>query len=167
MNSRFTALLTRWRELAPRERHWLGWGLTGLGAVGFIVGIWLPLARNIQHLRDAAPRARDQLIVMRAQAAQAKQMRGNVTATRHQGSLTAFIDQSAQAHGLKAHVRQLEAEGNNAVRLTLDNIGFNELTRWLAELQQQSGIRAEQAQLEAQSAPGLVSGRLLLRSSGS
>jgi type II secretory pathway component PulM len=167
MNANLTALLTRWRELAPRERRLLGWGLTGIGVLGFIAGIWLPLTRDIQHLRDAAPRARDQLIVMRAQAAQAKQMRGNVTATRHQGSLTAFVDQSAQARGLKAHVRQIEAEGNNAVRMTLDNIGFNDLARWLAELQQQSGIRVEQAQLEAQSAPGMVSGRLLLRSSGS
>jgi general secretion pathway protein M len=167
MNAHFIALLGRWRELAPRERRLLGWGLAGLGVLGFVVGIWLPLTRDILHLRDAAPRARDQLIVMRAQAAQAKQMRGNVTATRHQGSLTAFVDQSAQAHGLKAHVRQLEAEGNNAARLTLDNISFNELARWLAEMQQQSGIRVEQAQLEAQSSPGLVSGRLVLRTSGS
>jgi general secretion pathway protein M len=134
-----------------------------IGITLFVTSLWLPMARDIQQLRSDVPRTRDQLVVMRAQAAQAKQLRGGSGAAKRQGSVVSYIEQSAQANGLKPALHKLEAEGSNGARLTFDSVSFNELVRWLAELQQQGGLRAETAQFESLTAPGMVKVQLLLR----
>src|SRR2546423_52681 len=77
------------------------------------------------------------------------------------------VGQAAERQGLRDRLKRTDAEGANAVRVQIEDAPFAALMAWLAELQQQSGLRAESATLDRGANPGTVNGRLLLRAQGS
>ena len=79
----------------------------------------------------------------------------------------AAVEQTADKHGLRGQLKRVDAEGAGRVRVQLEGASFSALTAWLAELQQQGGLRAESATFERHANPGTVNARLLLRSQGS
>lgn len=158
-----TRAIDQWRRLAPRERR----RVTGAGVVLLLVlayaGLWLPFQRDLARLRQLVPAESERLVWMRTQAAQVGALRVHASPAQSPGDLPAFVERSATAFGIRAQITGLEPEGDTAIRLTIANIGFNDLVRWLDELQQQGGLRVEQASIEAQPAPGVVEASLLLR----
>jgi len=60
----------------------------------------------------------------------------------------------------------MEPDGTSGARLSLDGVDFNALIGWLANLQNQGGVRIEKATFEAQAAAGTVNARLTLRGAG-
>lgn len=158
-----TRAIAQWQKLAPRERR----RATGAGIILLLVfayaGLWLPFQRDLARLRQLVPAESERLVWMRTQAAQVGALRARVPLAQSPGDLPAFVERSATAYGIRAHITRLEPDGATAIRLTVANIGFNDLVRWLDELQQQGGLRVEQAGIEAQPAPGVVEASLLLR----
>ncbi len=165
--TRIEPALALWRGLQPRERLLVGGAVVFILAVLVYTLLWAPLQRNLEHLRAAVPKEHEQLVWMRTQVSQAQRLRGGApssgTAT---GGLLSFIEQSAQAYGVKAGLKRVEPDGANGARVALDGVSFNSLVGWLANLQKQGSVRVENATVEPQPASGIVNARLVLRGSG-
>lgn len=151
---------TYWRGLAPRERLMLSVGGVLLGIVLLYSLLWAPLQRDLNRLRAEVPRGQQQLQWMRSQAGRVQQLRAAAPAVAQGGSLMSFVEQSSKAYNIRANI---QPEGQNAVRVGVDGVGFNSLAEWLANLQKQGGVRIENATLEPQPTSGVVNARLLLR----
>lgn len=164
--TRLEPVLALWRGLQPRERLLVG----GAGAFLLVVLVytlaWSPLQKNLQQLRAAVPKEHEQLVWMRAQAAQTQRLRSASPAAKASGGLLSFIEQSAQAYGVKAGLKRVEPDGANGARVALDAVPFNSLVGWLANLQKQGAVRVENATVEPLPSSGLVNARLVLRGSG-
>lgn len=164
--ARLEPALALWRGLQPRERLLVG----GAGAFLLVVLVyalaWSPLQKSLTELRAAVPKEHEQLAWMRAQAAQAQRLRAAAPAGAASGGLLSFIEQSAQAYGVKAGLKRVEPDGANGARVALDGVPFNSLLGWLANLQKQGAVRVENATIEPQAASGIVNARLVLRGSG-
>lgn len=158
--------LALWRGLQPRERLLVG----GAGAFILLVLVytvlWSPLQASLAQMRAAVPKEHEQLVWMRAQASQAQQLRAGAPSGMATGGLMSFIEQSAQAYGVKAGLKRVEPDGANGARVALDGVPFNSLLGWLANLQKQGAVRVENATVEPQPASGIVNARLVLRGSG-
>lgn len=152
-----------WQRLSPRERRLAVAAGALLLAVSLYMLLWLPLQRDLAHLRTETPKAHAQLEWMRAQAPLAKQLRQRGAARTNAAGLLPAVERSATAHGLKANIARLEPEGERGLRVALDAVPFNTLVLWLAELQKDHAIAVEEATLEAHTSPGLVNARLRLR----
>ena len=155
----------RWSALGARERRVLAALAALLGAVFFYVLVWSPVQSGLAgaHARLAA--AQVQLAQVREQAALVAKVR-NAPSVAPPATPAAAVEQAAEKHGLRGQLKRVEAEGAGRVRVQLEGVSFSALTAWLAELQQQSGLRAESATLERHATPGAVNARLLLRSQG-
>ena len=152
-----------WRGLAARERMVLAFGI-GAAMLLLLYGLaWAPLQRDLARLRTAVPEAQQQLAWMRAQAPRVRELRAASPSRIPGGGLLSFVEQSAQEHDIREHIRRVDPEGTDAVRLAVDEVGFNSLVQWLASLESRGGVRIETASLEPLSSPGLVNARLLLR----
>lgn len=158
--------LALWRGLQPRERLLVG----GAGAFILVVLVyallWSPLQTSLAQMRAAVPKEHEQLAWMRAQATQAQRMRAGAPSGMATGGLLSFIEQSAQAYGVKSGLKRVEPDGANGARVALDGVPFNSLLGWLANLQKQGAVRVENATVEPQPASGIVNARLVLRGSG-
>ncbi len=155
----------RLRNLPQRERWMVIGGAIGLLLVLYL-SLWLPMQRELSRLRTSVPQEKVQLAQMRVQAMEISQLRASGRVPQAGGNLLANLEQSATANGVRGHITRMEPDGNNGARLSLEGVHFNALIGWLANLQNQGGVRIEKASFESQTAAGTVNARLTLRSAG-
>lgn len=155
--------LALWRNFSARERMMIGAAAIALGLFLFYVLVWLPIQRNLATLRIDVPKEHQQVAWMRAQVERVHQLQANAPVSLPSGGLLSYVERSAQGRDLQKYVKRVEPEGQNAVRLVIDGIGFNDLVTWLAILHQEGGMRVDNASVEPQPTPGVVNARLLLR----
>lgn len=159
-------LYGRWRTLQPRERIMLGGG----GALALVMLayalVWSPLQRDLTHLRTAVPKERAQLMQMRAQVREIAALRANAPAAGNSSNLLSTLERSAQEHKLRQYITRMEPDTVSGVRVSLDAVAFSALLQWLADLQKESGVRADTATIAAQADTGIVNARLVLRAAG-
>lgn len=160
MNEYLERARAGWTTLAARERLVLAVGGAVLALVVLFLGIWEPLAAA-RHQREVELRAARALAVQLEQLAAAAPRAGAAPAGAGQ-SLLAVVDQSAKASALNKPPTRLQPDGDNAVRLWLEDVPFDALVRWLGELHARYGVRVEAAEVERESGPGLVNARLTL-----
>jgi general secretion pathway protein M len=156
--------LVRWRSLQPRERLALATAAVVILILLFYLFLWSPMQRDLTRLRVTVPQDRAKLAVMRAQALQVARLRAG-SAQSPSDNLLSALEQSATTRGLRQNIGRIEPEGTNGARVVIEEVGFNNLVTWLADLQAR-GIRVENAVLQRKASPGAVSARLLLRSPG-
>jgi general secretion pathway protein M len=77
-------------------------------------------------------------------------------------SLVVLVDRTGREAGLGAAIRDQSPSGENGLRLRLEAASFDVLVAWLANLQQQHGVRVDAASIDAAGVPGLVNASLTL-----
>ena len=167
MSELYGQVLNYWRGLGARERLVLVTGALVAMLLLLYALLWAPLQRDLVRLRAEVPKQHEQLRWMQAQSGRVRQLRATTTATVPRNGLLSFVEQSAQSYNIREKIRRVDPEGSNAVRLAIDDVAFNSLLEWLANLQKQGGVRIDNASLEPSAGPGLVNARLLLRVAGS
>ncbi|MFQ5754641.1 MAG: type II secretion system protein GspM [Acidiferrobacterales bacterium] len=162
----FERILSLWRTLEPRERLVITAGSIIALVMLFYTFLWMPVQRDLTRLRVDVPKTQTQLARMQLQARQVTRLQAGTTTATPSGNLLSTLERSALDRGLRRNITRMEPDGSAGVRLALDGVGFNTLLRWLTDLQQRSGVRVESATITAQSSPGIVDARLLLRRPG-
>jgi general secretion pathway protein M len=152
-----------WNKLAPGERRLAMAGGAVLGLALLYVLLWLPVQKDLTHLRASVPEERSALQRMRAQAAAIRPLRTRNVSAPAPGTLLSVVEQSAMARGLRTFVTRLEADGSSGVQLTLDAVPFNSLISWLADLQDGYSLLVDSASMDAHTATGTVNAKLKLR----
>ena len=152
-----------WAGLAERERRILTAGGAVLAVLVGYLAIWEPL----HNLRDRSERALADARVVATRlehiATEMAGARGSAPRPSAPGqSLLAAVDQSSRTSGIGKAPSRLQPEGDRLVRVWLDDVPFDAVIRWLHDLQVRHGVRVETADIERESAPGLVNVRLTL-----
>ena len=78
-----------------------------------------------------------------------------------QGSVLTLIEVSANAAGLRQALTRVQPEGDGA-RLSFDQVGFDALMSWLADLELRQGLQVSQLSIDVAEAPGQVAARILV-----
>jgi len=153
-------------RLAPRERL-----MVSAAAVVVIVALlyvlgWEPLASRIAHLEQSVTEQQALKQWMDQAAVEAKQLRGT-SRVRRGGtqSLLAVVDQTAKRSHLGAAVKRIQPEGQDQVRVSLEQASFDDMVMWLGSLQSQ-GISVIDATMDRQSGAGRVNARITLKKGG-
>lgn len=151
-----------WQGLAPRERQIVVVGGVVLLIFFFYLLLWAPMHRALNKLRTTVPQDTVKLARMRVQAQEVQQLRARLPAVAARGSILSALEQSANVRGLRQSIVRMEPDGATGARLSFEEVSFDALIGWFAELQSQ-GIRVENASIQKRPNPGMVSARILLR----
>jgi general secretion pathway protein M len=163
MNAYLVQLREWLAQLAPRERLFVLIGAAVVALTILFVGIWEPLlhahARRAQAL-DASRVVATQLEVA---AAELQRSRAGGGVNRN-ASLLSAVDQSSHSPTLgKAPSRiQPEGEGDKGVNVWIEDVPFDNLVRWMNDLERSYGIVAKTADIQRQPGAGLVNAHLTL-----
>jgi len=84
---------------------------------------------------------------------------GGASSNRNSGSITQVINSSARKFGVS--IARLQPQKTDMVKVGIDQIGFNRLIRWLAELENRHGIEASNIDVSKADESGLVKIRRL------
>lgn len=162
MKQRLQELLQRYNELAPRERRMVALAAAVVLVTILYLVIWEPLAQARQARAEALAQAREVAQQLEVAAASAAANRGGNTPVQGRGqSLLTVVDQAARASTLGKPLSRLQPDGDTKVRAWIEDVPFDGLLRWLADLQTRYGISIENAEIEARG-NGTVSARLSL-----
>ena len=149
-----------WSSLAERERRIVGGGGVALALIVLYTGLYEPLV-EARRERSADLQAARAVAVQLERLAVAVPRGGTATAGAGQ-SLLAIVDQSRKASAIDKPPSRLQPEGENTVRIWLEDVPFDPLVRWLGDLHVRYGVRVEAADIQRESGPGLVNVRLTL-----
>ena len=149
-------------NLSERDRR-----IVHLGGVAVLVlvllGIIVPLNRNISMARERVTRKQDDLQFIQSVAPQLASA-GPATGNAASGeSLVVLIDSSARESGLGKSLTNSQPTGDKGLRIRLDRVSFDAMVAWLARLSQQHGVRVESAEIETAGEAGLVNAGLVLK----
>jgi len=81
-------------------------------------------------------------------------------------SLVVIIDRSVRERGLSGYLRRNQPDGQSSIRLRLENIPFDQLIEWLAELQERHGLAANSVTIDPATDRGRVDTNLVLVRTG-
>lgn len=149
-------------KLAPRERLLVVVGAAVLAVLVLYLAIWEPLLKAHQRRSEALADARALAQRIETAAALAASRRG--AGGDRNANLLAVIDQSSRQPTLgKAPSRlQPDGSGDKSVKVWFEDVPFDNLLRWLGELQTRYEISVASAEISRGSAPGTVGAQLTL-----
>ncbi len=163
-------VLSYWMQLRPREQALLGVaGLVLLLAVLFML-VWEPVMQEHRRLQQGLVQQQELLAWMQQSAAEVRRLQagaGQSRQARARGgqSLLALIDSTAKRARLGAALKRVEPDGSGRVRVWLEQAAFDDLVRWLGQLQQRYGVRVDSIAVDRDEKPGRVAARVVFAGS--
>jgi general secretion pathway protein M len=155
-------------SLAPRERLMVSAAAAVVFlALGYLV-VWDPLNSRLTHAQQSVDEQQSLKRWMQQAAAEAKQLRGAAVGRGDAGrSLLAVVDQTSKQSQLGPAVKRIQPDGQDLVRVSLEQASFDDLVLWLGSLQSAYGVSIVDAAIDRQSDAGRVNARLTLKKVGS
>ncbi|MDX1676312.1 type II secretion system protein GspM [Arsukibacterium sp.] len=125
-----------WGSLANREQR-----LVSLAALALAVGalywfVWQPLQQGYTSKRAALQQAQLQLAKLQQALPQIQQ--AAASQERVGGSLAQIVSNSSRTYNIRVSRMQPQ---NNQLQLVLEDLPFEQLLRWLAQLQTTHGVK--------------------------
>ena len=153
--------------LAPRERRLVIAGGIALAVMLVYLAVVSPIMTAHSSLVNDVRQKRELLALINRSA---PQLRGNNAGLGHLRpgeSVFAATSSSIQSSGISGAVQRLEQSSDGGVRLSLSNVNFNALVRWLSGISRTEGIVVTHANIEQSNNPGTVNARLTLNTASS
>ncbi|MEX0731409.1 MAG: type II secretion system protein M [Aquisalimonadaceae bacterium] len=163
-----------WNGLNASERRTLSIGGIALVVILGYFLVWQPVHQESARLQEELRTQRALLAWAQPTVAEIRAM-GGVFDAATEGedgednggqALFALADQHARQAGLGQVLRRVEPSGPTGARVVFEQIGFDELMRWLASLRDQHGIQANQVTLRRVELEGRVDAQILLEVPG-
>ena len=152
--------------LALRERT-----MVSIAAVVVVLALvyavaWGPLASSVSRLQQSVEEQQALKQWMQQSAAEVNQLRGAAGAAADHRSLLAVVDQTAKQSQLGPAVKRIEPDGQELVRVSLEQVSFDDMMTWLGSLQRSSGVSVADLSIDRQADSGRVNARITLKRSG-
>lgn len=154
-----------WHNLQQREQRILLAGTTALVLLMLYALVWDPYQQEMTRLHETVSAKRLDLQTMQQAAAE-------IDALRHAGaggvlsagqSIMGVVDSSAKQFSVGTSIKRIQPEGEHSVKVWAEQVPFDDLVRWLDDLQKKSGIAIHTINIERQEVGGLVNVRMELR----
>lgn len=147
--------------LAPRER-WLIVAAVAFAVFALLVTL---VIRPVYAARArAAERISEQQQLLRdvEQFAQrfGPQLPGAAPTASSGDSIVVVVDRATRERGLGGYLKRNQPEGPDGVRIRLENVPFDDLLGWLADLQDRQGLATASASFDPTGEPGRVNANL-------
>ncbi len=157
----------RFMSLSERERRTLIIAAVILGLLMVYALIWKPINASAERWAQLAQQREEFVVWMKKAVQEAKQLRqqaGSPNVGRAQ-SLLALVDQTARRSQLGPAMKRVEPKGSGEVRVRLENASFDDVMKWLTQLQRTSAVSIDSISIDKEDSPGRISATLTLKGS--
>lgn len=162
-----TRLIARYDQLPRRDQQALKLMVAALVLALLYFAIWRPVAAYHEQSVAARENASELLAWMQENRGAIRDLgssgdTGTSTADKPEDGreLMATVTSTARESGLD--LQRFEPSGDSAIRVWLEEVPFNQVAEWLEGLNANHGILIDQAAMDRQDTPGVVSVRLTL-----
>ncbi len=155
-------MMVWFENLSTRDRRALLLVGVFLLSVGIYYGLWEPLYSGHQRASELVDERRELVAWMRGAAREVRSLASRSDRATGTGgrSLLATIDATVTAAGLRGAVKRIEPDGQTRVRVWLEQGEFDQMLRWLGELQAKHAVQVLDMRAEPKGATGRVDARV-------
>ena len=153
-------------SLAPRERAMVSIAAVVVALALVYAVAWDPLTSSVSRLQQSVEEQQALKQWMQQSAAEVNQLRGAAGASDDHRSLLAVVDQTSKQSQLGPAVKRIEPDGQELVRVSLEQASFDDMMSWLGSLQRSFGVSVADVSIDRQAASGRVNARITLKRSG-
>lgn len=157
--------MNAWIEkLTRREQLAATIGVLALVGFSLYLFFWQPVVTEQNKLRALLSEQSAAFAWMQQAAEEVRQLRGRHLSTpkeREDESLFTLVDRTARAT-MNDGLKRMEPEGQRTVKVWLEEAHFDNLMRWLQELQTNWGVQVTVVNLQRTDRSGFVTGRLVM-----
>ncbi|MDX1692700.1 MAG: type II secretion system protein M [Ketobacteraceae bacterium] len=149
--------------LAPREQNLIA-ALAVVVIVALIYLIFMFPAQNSVSSASKKLEAKQSLLQwMQANEEQAiaAGKSGNGRRSGNNQNILGAVNSAASRYQIT--LQRYEPEGKDKLRVWLEDASFNNMVRWLHQLESQNGITVSSISLDAEKDPGLISAKIVLK----
>ncbi len=126
------------------------------------LAVWKPISDWRETANNRYENAQAQLDWMKANEERARAVARSAKGKSGGGrSLMPIITRSAQAQGIQ--VNRLQPESNGVVSVSIQGQPFNDVLRWLHQLEENNGVSVLRLSVDAQDQPGIVNAQIRLQ----
>lgn len=140
-----------WTGLAAREQRLLSMAAVVLGIGAIYWFIWQPLHQGVATKQAALTQARLQLVQLQQALPQLQQ--AGATQGRVGGSLAQIVSNTSRTYNIRVSRMQPQ---NEQLQLVLEDVAFEQLLRWLAQLQTTNGVKLVSLDVANTDSSGIV-----------
>ena len=156
-----------WQQRTSDERRWLLLTALIVGLCFFWLLLWRPLLDDRRALADRLEAQQLALVEMQQMAQEVQRLQASEPSSgeqirRDRRSLLALADESARARGLGDALRRVEPQGEQRVRMLIEDAQFAAVSAWLETLQFRLGVEVEEISIERRQLAGQVTVQLTL-----
>jgi len=118
---------------------------------------WKPFSESFDNVNVRVTSKRNQLAIMQQQAITIKKLQGAGAVISQPGRqfLSNVINTDANRNGL-ASALSIKADGQNSLRVSMDNVPFDKVMDWLDQLTSKNGIIVSKLTVDRQPSVGRV-----------
>ncbi len=119
--------------------------------------IWKPFTESVTNTTIRVDAQKRQFIKMQQQAKKIQALRGSSTIVSQPGRqfLNNAINTAARKNGL-ANALKIKSDSNNNLRVSLDNVPFDNVMNWLDQLISRNGVIVSKVNIDRQPMAGRV-----------
>jgi len=152
-------------NLQPRERHFLIAGAVLLVILILYLVIWEPLINSAHSLEKSNQENLELITWMEQTAGEVRVLQAKINAEKPKSrsagqSLLGVIDRTAKQANLGKNVKRVQPDGKTKAKVWLEDVSFNDMVKWLEDLQRREGIRIDTTVIDKLDTAGLVNARL-------
>lgn len=151
--------------LQPRERLLLIGGSAVLVLLLFYTMMWEPLSGSVRRLRANIAQQESLLSWIQDAAQDVKALRGTSrrpAKLKPGQSLFSLIDSTAKSSRLGDALKRVKPDGENKVSVWLEEAAFDDVMRWLENLQRSYGIEIKSITIDRKDIVGKVDAKAVL-----
>lgn len=158
-------MMNYWSQLKPRERLWLGAAGVVIVAMSLYLLLLEPFLTKAEDMEQRVARQQKEVNWLSEAAVEVAQLKRqsaqSSSAGRRGQSLLVIVDQSAKRNDLADSMKRVEPDGTSRVRVWLERAPFDEISKWLVELERQYQLQIESAVFDKTESQGRVNARLV------
>jgi general secretion pathway protein M len=162
MDAALQSIKTWYQGLKSNERQLVIAAAVLLGVALVYLILLAPLSRAVTTREARVERKQQDLVWMRGVSGPMQQLIATQPGGNAGDSLVVVIDRSARQAGIANSLAGQSPNGDNGIRVRLENAPFDNLVIWLSNLQQQYGIAIDSASVDRTGKPGVVSANIVL-----
>jgi len=157
----------RFMNLSASERRTLIIAAVVLGLLLIYVAVWKPIHASAERWTKAANKNQEMVVWMTSAVQETKLLRQQAGSPKGSGgqSLLALVDQTARRSKLGSAMKRVEPKGSGEVRVRLENASFDDVMKWLTQLQRASAVSIDSISIDKDDSPGRISATLTLKGS--
>ena len=156
---------TTWHSLALREKQMVAAGIFAIVIFLLYLIIWLPISNKAESLRGQIEQNHQLLTRMESADSRIQSLQQSMqssTSTSAKSVLSIIQNEIAPA-GFSKNLSTLRQIDAHSVQLNLQNVSFDSLIKWLAQLSKTRGLQVTQMTVLPTGTQGLVTAEVILK----